>query len=203
MAAKKDTVEYRIGDTVVYPLHGAARVIDICERDFKGVQRQYITLEIVAADNLKVQLPVENFKKVGIRSVVDKDIVKGVFEVLRTPIVEEEKTNWSRRYKLNVEKIGSGNVNKIAEVVRDLSQRDNEDYGLSAGEKRMLSRAREVLSSEIALSGHLTPEEAQHLLDVNLGLVEPTEEDLKHHSHSPQEAVYETLNRVARKGSKK
>ncbi|MDK6389995.1 CarD family transcriptional regulator, partial [Staphylococcus lugdunensis] len=76
----------------------------------------------------------------------------------------EEPTNWSRRYKANLEKLASGDVNKVAEVVRDLWRRD-QDRGLSAGEKRMLAKARQVLVSELALAKKVTEEEAEGRLD--------------------------------------
>lgn len=194
-------MEYKVGDTVVYPRHGAAKIVDISERVFKGEPKQYVTLEILSSDGLKIQIPADNFEKVGIRQIVDADAVAKVFEILRTPI-EKEKTNWSRRYKLNVEKIATGDVNKIAEVVRNLAQRDDEEHGLSAGEKRMLMKARGILASEIALAEKLTEEEAQHLLDVNLGYAEPTEEDLKHYSKAPEEPASRTLDRIEEESKK-
>ncbi|MCI1935372.1 MAG: CarD family transcriptional regulator [Bifidobacteriaceae bacterium] len=192
---------YKVGDTVVYPRHGAARVEEISERTLRGVTRKYLKLSILSSDGLVINVPAENLDKVGVRDIVDAKAVTKVFEILRTPIVEE-KTNWSRRYKLNVEKIATGDVNKIAEVVRDLAQRDDEEHGLSAGEKRMLTKARNVLASEIALSEHLDEDMAQHLLDVNLGYVEPTEDDIKHHSKSPEEPASATLNRIAEEQAK-
>lgn len=192
---------YKVGDTVVYPRHGAARVEEISGRTLRGVTRQYLKLSILSSDGLVINVPAENLDKVGVRDIVDAKAVTKVFEILRTPIVEE-KTNWSRRYKLNVEKIATGDVNKIAEVVRDLAQRDDEEHGLSAGEKRMLTKARNILASEIALSEHLDEDMAQHLLDVNLGYIEPTEDDIKHHSKSPSEPANETLNRIAQEQEK-
>ena len=118
-----------------------------------------------------------------------------MFEILRTPIVEKEM-NWSRRYKLNVEKIATGDVNKIAEVVRDLAQRDVDEHGLSAGEKRMLTKARSILTSEIALSEKLDDEDAQRLLDVNLGYADPQPGDDKHHTKAPEEPATATLARI-------
>jgi CarD family transcriptional regulator len=192
---------YKVGDTVVYPRHGAAKVEEISERTLRGVTRQYLKLSILSSDGLVINVPAENLDKVGVRDIVDAKAVTKVFEILRTPIVEE-KTNWSRRYKLNVEKLATGDVNKIAEVVRDLAQRDDEEHGLSAGEKRMLTRARSVLASEIALSESLGEDMAQHLLDVNLGYVEPTADDIKHHSKSPSEPASETLSRLAKEQEK-
>ncbi|WEV52405.1 CarD family transcriptional regulator [Bifidobacterium sp. ESL0798] len=202
-------MDYKVGDVVVYPRHGAAKVTNFESRTVKGVTRDYLQLSVLSSDGLVIEVPVENAKKVGIRNIVDGKEVAKVFEILRTPIVDNEKMNWSRRYKLNVEKIATGEVNKIAEVVRDLAQRDVDEHGLSAGEKRMLTRARNILTSEIALSEHIDEDEAQHLLDVNLGYAEPTPEDAKHHSQTPEEPASQTLarieaeNRDAKKGKKK
>lgn len=189
---------YKVGDTVVYPRHGAARIVAIGDHELKGVTRRYIKMQVLAdpsGNGLTIEIPEKNLKKVGVRDIVDAKAVSKVFKILRTPI-EEEKTNWSRRFKLNQEKIASGDVNKIAEVVRDLAQRDDLDHGLSAGEKRMLLRARSILSSEISLSEKVSVDETEHLLDVNLGYAEPTEEDLKHHAKAPKEKASETLDRV-------
>ena len=97
------------------------------------------------------------------RDVVDKEGLDEVFEVLRQPYTEEP-TNWSRRYKANVEKLASGDVKKVAEVVRDLWRRD-QDRGLSAGEKRMLAKARQILVSELALAEKTDEADAESILD--------------------------------------
>ncbi|MDT7509892.1 CarD family transcriptional regulator [Bifidobacterium sp. H1HS16N] len=193
---------YKVGDMVVYPRHGAARVDAITERTVKGVTRKYLQLSVLSSDGLVINVPVENAAKVGVRDIVDAKAVAKVFEILRTPVVEEKEMNWSRRYKLNVEKIATGEVNKIAEVVRDLSQRDVDEHGLSAGEKRMLIKARKILTSEIALSEKLDEDEAQRLLDVNLGYAEPMPGDDKHHTKSPKEPASKTLARVAQESAK-
>ena len=194
---------YKVGDMVVYPRHGAARVEAITERVVKGVKREYLQLSVLSSDGLVINVPVENAQNVGVRDIVDANEVAKVFEILRTPIVEKEM-NWSRRYKLNVEKLATGDVNKIAEVVRDLSQRDVDEHGLSAGEKRMLTRARSILTSEIALSEDLDETEIQRLLDVNLGYEPPRPGDEKHHTKAPEEAAGDTLARIeSQKKSKK
>lgn len=193
---------YQIGDTVVYPRHGAARIIAQEDHSIKGITKSYIKLEILSADDLIIEIPADNFEKVGIRDIVNTQAVSEVFEILRKPI-EEEKINWSRRYKTNVEKIATGDVKNIAEVVRDLTQRDTDIHGLSAGEKRMLLKARTVLASEIALSENVTEDEAQHLLDVNLGIVPPTDSDLTHHSQAPEEPASQTLLRCEREKAQK
>ena len=137
-------MSYKVGDMVVYPRHGAAKVEAITERTVKGVTREYLQLSVLSSDGLVINVPVDNAKKVGVRDIVSASEVAKVFGILRTPIIEKEM-NWSRRYKLNVEKIATGDVNKIAEVVRDLAQRDVDEHGLSAGEKPRRSPRRSDL----------------------------------------------------------
>ena len=155
----------------------------------------------MSSDGLEINVPVDNVKKVGVRDIVGAKEVAKVFEILRTPILEKEM-NWSRRYKLNVEKIATGDVNKIAEVVRDLSQRDVDEHGLSAGEKRMLARARSILISEIALSEKIDEEQAERLLNVNLGYTDPLPGDEQHHTQAPEEAAADTLRLLAERSKK-
>lgn len=140
---------FTIGETVVYPHHGAARVEEISSRTFKGEEREYLTLRVTRTD-LMIEVPADNAKRVGMRDVIDEDGLNRVFDVLRDPFTEEP-SNWSRRQKANIEKLGSGDLLKVAEVVRDLWRR-SQDKGLSASEKRMLTEAREILVSEVALA---------------------------------------------------
>ena len=154
---------FTVGETVVYPNHGAAVIEDIEMRTIKGEDRQYLVLRIVAQQDLVVRVPACNLDLVGVRDVVDKDGLDRVFDVLRAEHVEEP-TNWSRRYKANLEKLHSGDVMKVSEVVRDLWRRER-DRGLSAGEKRMLAKARQILVSELALAERVEEDKAEILLD--------------------------------------
>ena len=117
----------------------------------------------VAQGDLTVRVPADNVDLVGVRDVVNQEGLDKVFDVLRQPYTEEP-TNWSRRYKANLEKLASGDVIKVAEVVRDLWRREK-DRGLSAGEKRMLAKARQILVSELALAEHTNEDKAESLLD--------------------------------------
>ncbi|UNX55271.1 CarD family transcriptional regulator [Georgenia sp. TF02-10] len=153
---------FAVGETVVYPHHGAALIEDISTRVIRGEEKLYLHLRVAQGD-LSIQVPAENVDLVGVRDVVGKEGLERVFEVLRAPYTEEP-TNWSRRYKANVEKIASGDVIKVAEVVRDLSRRDS-DRGLSAGEKRMLAKARQILVSELALAEKTEEVRAEAMLD--------------------------------------
>jgi|GEM_PF-19872 len=136
---------FTVGETVVYPNHGAAVIEDIETRQIKGEDKLYLVLRIIGQNDLVVRVPACNLDLVGVRDVVDADGLERVFQVLRAEHTEEP-TNWSRRYKANLEKLHSGNVIKVSEVVRDLWRRDR-DKGLSAGEKRMLAKARAILPS--------------------------------------------------------
>ncbi|WP_020578977.1 CarD family transcriptional regulator [Actinopolymorpha alba] len=154
---------FKVGETVVYPHHGAAVIDDIETRKIKGEDKTYLVLRIVAQSDLIVRVPADNVDLVGVRDVVGQDGLEKVFEVLRAPHTEEP-TNWSRRYKANLEKLASGDVIKVAEVVRDLWRRER-DRGLSAGEKRMLAKARQILVSELALAENTNEDKAETLLD--------------------------------------
>src|SRR6202050_5742398 len=155
-------MSFNVGDTVVYPHHGAARIEAVETRSIKGEDKTYLVLK---GDKgaLTVRVPADNAELVGVRDVVGAEGLERVFEVLRAPHTEEP-TNWSRRYKANLEKLASGDVNKVAEVVRDLWRRDKE-RGLSAGEKRMLAKARQILVSELALAEKTNEDKAEALLD--------------------------------------
>ncbi len=153
---------FSVGDTVVYPHHGAATIEAIEKRTIKGVERDYLVLRVAQGD-LTVRVPSDNVDLVGVRDVVDQAGLDRVFDVLRQPYTEEP-TNWSRRYKANLEKLASGDVIKVAEVVRDLWRRERE-RGLSAGEKRMLAKARQILVSELALAENTNEDKAEAILD--------------------------------------
>jgi CarD family transcriptional regulator len=172
-------MKFEVGETVVYPHHGAAEIIEVSEKTIRGETKKYLTLRVVvqgsklesgsepAADRpsqeLIIQVPEDSVTEVGVRDVIDKKGVQQVFDVLRAEFVEEP-TNWSRRYKANLEKLASGDVVKVSEVVRDLWRRD-QDRGLSAGEKRMLAKARQILISELALARKVDETKASAELD--------------------------------------
>lgn len=155
-------MSFTVGETVVYPHHGAALIEEIKQRTVRGVEKTYLKLKVAQGD-LTIEVPADNVDLVGVRDVVGREGLEEVYEVLRAEFTEEP-TNWSRRYKANVEKIASGDVIKVSEVVRDLSRRDTA-RGLSAGEKRMLARARQILVSELALAKGTDEDKAEAILD--------------------------------------
>ncbi|HET6776616.1 MAG TPA: CarD family transcriptional regulator, partial [Actinomycetota bacterium] len=152
---------FRKGDTVVHPEHGAAVIEELRERDFLGERRKYLVLRVAYGD-LTLMVPVDNTEEVGLRQVMSKTEVKKVLNVLK----QDESTmaaNWSRRFKNNMEKLHSGDPYQVAEVLRNLSIREREK-GLSAGEKRMVTKARQILISELSYSTGGTEEEAEAMI---------------------------------------
>lgn len=167
---------FKVGETVVYPHHGAATIRDISVRKIGEREITYLTLEVQQGD-LTIQVPAENVDMVGVRDVVDERGLEEVFDTLRAENTEEP-SNWSRRYKANDEKIATGDVVRVAEVVRDLSRR-GEDRGLSAGEKRMLSKARSILVSELALAEEVSEEQADERLEDILAESYPVKDEVE------------------------
>jgi CarD family transcriptional regulator len=153
---------FKVGETVVYPHHGAALIQEMNKRTIKGEEKIYLKLKVAQGD-LTIEVPADNCDLVGVRDVVGKEGLDKVFAVLRAEHTEEP-TNWSRRYKANLEKLASGDVVKVAEVVRDLWRRDR-DRGLSTGEKRLLNKARQILVSELALAEKTNEDKAEATLD--------------------------------------
>ncbi|MHB8330522.1 MAG: CarD family transcriptional regulator [Acidimicrobiales bacterium] len=153
---------FDIGDKVVYPHHGAAIVERREVKEAFGQKREYLVLRLAYGD-LTLMVPADNTEGVGLREVINDEEVEEVFAVLRKKEARMP-TNWSRRYKNHSEKLRSGDIYQVAEVVRNLSIRDK-DKGLSAGEKRMLSRARQILVSELTFALDVNEEEAETRLD--------------------------------------
>ena len=155
-------VVFDIGDKVVYPHHGAAIVERREVKEAFGQKKEYLVLRLAYGD-LTLMVPADNTDGVGLREVINDEEVEEVFAVLRKKEARMP-TNWSRRYKNHSEKLRSGDIYQVAEVVRNLSIRDK-DKGLSAGEKRMLSRARQILVSELTLALDVDEAEAEKRLD--------------------------------------
>jgi len=162
---------FAVGDKVVYPHHGAAIIEAKEKRIFEEKKTDYFVLRITYGD-LKVSIPVDKAEEIGLRDVINDEEVEEVFTVLRKKEARMP-TNWSRRFKNHVEKLKSGDIYQVAEVVRNLSLREA-DKGLSAGEKRMLARARQILVSELTFALNVDEETAEVRLDAVLdGTDEP------------------------------
>ncbi len=155
-------MSFDVGDKVVYPHHGAAVIEKRETKTAFGEEREYLVLRLAYGD-LTLKVPADNTDSVGLREVINDEEVEEVFAVLRKKEARMP-TNWSRRFKNHVEKLKSGDIYQVAEVVRNLSLREK-DKGLSAGEKRMLARARQILVSELTFALGVDEEEAERQLD--------------------------------------
>ena len=154
--------DFEVGDNVVYPHHGAGQVIKKEEKEILGEKRQYLTIKILHND-MTVMVPCENAGKAGLRRVIDEETVKAVLAVLAADVSEMPK-NWNRRFKHNRDKIKTGDIYELAEVVRNLAVRE-QDKGLSTGEKQMYTRAKKILASELMFALDKDEEEAEAHLD--------------------------------------
>jgi CarD family transcriptional regulator, regulator of rRNA transcription len=148
---------YKVGDKVVYPHHGAGTVVKKEEREVLGQQREYLTIKILH-NEMTVNVPCENVEKVGLRKVIDEAMVEQVVKALTGNGTVMPK-NWNRRFKHNRDKMKTGDIFELAEVVRNLSLRDHEK-GLSTGEKQMFVKAKKILSSELMYAKDMDEEEA-------------------------------------------
>ena len=153
---------YKVGDKVVYPHHGAGTVVKKEKREVLGEKREYLTIKILHND-MTVNVPAENAEKVGLRKVIGEDMVKVVVKALTGGGTQMPK-NWNRRFKHNRDKMKTGDILELAEVVRNLSLRDREK-GLSTGEKQMFVKAKKILASELMYAKDMDEEEAAAWLD--------------------------------------
>ena len=152
-------IEFDIGDNVVYPHHGAGQVIRKEVKDILGEQREYLTIKILHND-MTVMVPSDKAAATGLRRVIDEETVKKVLAVLQDECSEMPK-NWNRRFKHNRDKIKTGDIYELAEVVRNLATREAEK-GLSTGEKQMFTRARKILASELMYALEMDEDEVEH-----------------------------------------
>ena len=159
---------YSVGDKVVYPHHGAGIVSRIEQKEVLGRQRDYLTIQILHS-HMTLMVPVENAERVGLRKVVNADIINEVLEVLRADSTAMPE-GWSRRYKYNDEKLKTGDIFEVAEVIRNLTIR-YADKDIPTGEKQMLAKAKRILASELMYARDLSEDEATAFLDDLLGSV--------------------------------
>jgi CarD family transcriptional regulator len=147
---------------VVYPHHGAGKVVKKEQKEVLGEKREYLTIKILHND-MTVMVPCINAGKAGLRRVIGEEDVARVLSVLRDDVSQMPK-NWNRRFKHNRDKIKTGDVFELAEVVRNLAIREN-DKGLSTGEKQMFTRAKKILASELMYALEMEEGEAEEYID--------------------------------------
>ena len=164
-------IEYKVGDKVVYPHHGAGKVLKKEKKEMLGERREYLTIKILHND-MTVMVPSDSAGRAGLRRVIGEAEVERVLGVLRDDMSQMPK-NWNRRFKHNRDKMKTGDVFELAEVVRNLAIRDFQK-GLSTGEKQMFTRAKKILASELMYALDMEELQAEEYLD---DLLESTNEE--------------------------
>jgi CarD family transcriptional regulator len=155
---------YNIGDKIVYPMHGAGVIESIEEREILGKKQDYYVLKMPARD-MKVMIPIDNATLAGIREVIDSDSFDQVMSVFKEhQDLSDSTANWNKRYRENMVKIRSGNIFEVADVVKSLMIRDKEK-GLSTGEKKMLTSAKQILISELVLAKNIDQSEVEEMIN--------------------------------------
>ena len=153
---------YNVGDKIVYPMHGAGVIESIEEKEILGNRQNYYVVKISIGE-MRVLIPTENVNNIGIREIISEKDAEKVFKMLGSKS-EIDTGNWNKRYRENMDKIKSGNIYEVVEVVNALMQRDKEK-GLSTGEKKMLSSAKQILISELVLVKNMDPFEIENMID--------------------------------------
>ena len=153
---------FDVGDKVVYPHHGAGTVVSKDVKIVLGQEREYLTIKILH-NEMTVNVPSDNAEKVGLRWVIDLEMVEVVHKVLLGGSTEMPK-NWNRRFKHNRDKMKTGDILELAEVVRNLALRDHEK-GLSTGEKQMYVKAKKILASELMYAKDISEDQAADWLE--------------------------------------
>ena len=157
---------FNVGDKIVYPMHGAGTIDAIEQKDIKGEKQDYYIIKMPG--EVKVMVPISKASEVGVRNVINKDEAGKVLQVLEADETQMPN-NWNKRYKENMEKMKSGDIYEVADVVRNLSYKQKEK-GLSTGEKKMLNNAKQILISELVLAEHASADEVENLIENKINI---------------------------------
>ena len=157
---------FNIGDKIVYPMHGAGTIDSIEEKDILGEKQNYYIIKMPG--EVKVMVPTDKAEEVGVRNIINKEEAAKVMAVLGENETEMSQ-NWNKRYRDNMDKMKSGDIYEVADVVRNLSFKQKEK-GLSTGEKKMLNNAKQILVSELVLAEHASQEEVEKLVDNKINI---------------------------------
>ena len=158
---------FKIGDKIVYPMHGAGIIDSVETKEFLGEEKEYFILKMPIG-NMDISIPKANINKMNIRDVISKNEGEEILAILEQD-PKDLNSNWNLRYRENQEILKTGDIFKIANMVRDLVALDD-DKGLSTTEKKLLNRARRIMASELVMSGSLERDEAEKMIDESIGL---------------------------------
>lgn len=152
---------FKVGDKVVYPMHGAGIIESIEEREVLGEIRSYYIMKIPIGE-MKVMVPMDNVQDIGLRQVINSQEMSEVMGILQDRN-STMNVSWNKRFRANMDKIKSGNIFEVAEVVRNLAIRDK-DKGLSTGERKMLESAKRILVSELVLVNDVGEDQMENII---------------------------------------
>jgi len=152
----------KIGDRIVYPMHGAGEIAEIEEHEVGDVKKYYYILRLPMG-SLKLMLPVDKVEELGLRDIIDKSKIPELKEVLRGRM-EKSQGSWNKRFHANLERMKTGDILDVAAVARNL-ERQNLKKKISSGERRILELARQILISELVYVLEKTPEEVSNWVD--------------------------------------
>jgi CarD family transcriptional regulator len=155
----RSEIQFKVGDKAVYPAQGVAEVVNIEEKDIAGNRQRFYVLRILDTDR-KIMVPVSNASAVGLRQVISEQEIREIFDILRERTIAFDNQTWNRRYRGFMDKIKTGSIYDVAEVLRDL-YRLKTDKQLSFGERRMLDTARTLIVKEIAIARSQTEEQVK------------------------------------------
>lgn len=158
---------FKIGDKIVYPMHGAGTIDSIEKKEFLGEVKDYFILKMPIGD-MDISIPTNKINEMNIRDVITKEEGDEVLKILDDD-PSDMSNNWTVRYRQNQEILKTGDIFEIAKMVRNLAILDN-DKGLSTTEKKLLNRSRRILASELVMAGSLEKEEAEAMIDESIGL---------------------------------
>lgn len=156
---------FKVGDKIVYPMHGAGIIESIEEREILGERKSYYVMKMPLGD-MKVMIPINNVDCIGVRDIINNKDADKVFKSFEVKS-KEQSSNWNKRYRENMSKIKSGNIFEVAEVVKSLIIRER-SKGLSTGERKMLNSAKQILISELVLAKNMNPMDVEDLINMRI-----------------------------------
>ena len=157
---------FNIGDKIVYPMHGAGTIDSIEEKNILGEKHNYYIIKMPG--EVKVMVPTDKAEEVGVRNIINKEEASKVMSILGENETEMS-ANWNKRYRDNMDKMKSGDIYEVADVVRNLSFKQKEKC-LSTGEKKMINNDKQILVSELVLAEHASQEEVEKLVENKINI---------------------------------
>lgn len=159
MTESMEEVMFKLGDLAVYPAHGVGRIESIETKSIGGKKQDFYIMRILEND-MKILIPIHNAEAVGLRELLDTSDISRVYEILKSREVSVNGGTWNRRYREYMEKIKTGSIYELAEVLRDLTVL-KVDKELSFGERKMLDTARTLLLKELSIVQEIPEEEVE------------------------------------------